>query len=57
MALDNDKNMEQYVLLATKAKGFTLVDLIQRATSEDGVYGFGELLSVPVVQQVFCRRS
>ena len=44
--------MEQYLLLAKRAKGRALVDLIQKATAEPGIYAFAELLDVPNVKEV-----
>lgn len=44
--------MEQFMLLAKNAKGLALVDLVTRATAEPGLFTFGEILSLPAVQQV-----
>ena len=44
--------MEQYLLLAKRAKGRALVDLIQKATAEPGLFAFAELLDVPNVKEV-----
>lgn len=44
--------MEQYLLLAKRAKGRALVDLIQKATAEPGIFAFAELLDLPNVKEV-----
>ncbi|CAL5224552.1 g7253 [Coccomyxa viridis] len=44
--------MEQYLLLAKRAKGRALVDLIQKATAEPGLLAFAELLDVPNVKEL-----
>ena len=44
--------MEQYLLLAKRAKGRALVDLIQKATAEPGTFAFAELLDLPNVKDV-----
>ena len=50
--MDSSSKIEQYVLLAKGARGRGLTELITRATSEPGVFGFGELLDVPSVKEV-----
>ena len=53
--MDAEGKIEQYCILAKGARGLALQDLIQRATVEPGIFAFGELLSVPAVQEVdFC---
>jgi COP9 signalosome complex subunit 7 len=47
--------MEQYLLLAKRAKGRALVDLIQKATAEPGIFTFAELLDLPLVKEVHLR--
>ena len=47
--------MEQYLLLAKRAKGRALVDLIQKATAEPGIFAFAELLDLPNVKEVHDR--
>lgn len=47
---------EQFMLLAKHAKGLALVDLITKATAEPGLFTFGELLSLPGVQEVRSRK-
>lgn len=47
--------MEQYLLLAKRAKGRALVDLIQKATAEPGIFAFAELLDLPHVKEVHLR--
>lgn len=44
--------VEQFMLLAKNAKGLALVDLVTRATAEPGLFTFGEILSLPAVQQL-----
>ena len=44
--------MEQYLLLAKRAKGRALVDLIQKVTAEPGIFAFAELLNLPTVKEV-----
>ena len=51
MALDESK-IQQYLLLAKNARGRAACDLISKATSEPGLFGFSELLSVPSIQEV-----
>ncbi len=50
--MDAEGKIEQYCILAKGARGLALQDLIQRATAEPGIFAFGELLSVPAVQEV-----
>jgi COP9 signalosome complex subunit 7 len=52
---DTDARIQQFVLLAKGAKGRALGELIVRATSEPGLFGFGELLALPHVQEVCVR--
>ena len=52
--MDAEGKIEQYCILAKGARGLALQDLIQRATAEPGIFAFGELLSVPAVQEVLC---
>lgn len=49
--MDNNAKVEQFVLLAKTARGLALVDLIGKATAEPGLYTYGELLSLPSVQE------
>lgn len=49
---DNNAKSEQFTLLAKSARGLALVDLIAKATAEPGLFSFGELLSLPSVQEV-----
>lgn len=53
----DDAKIQQFVLLAKGARGRAIVDLIGKATSEPGLFGFGELLAVPSVQEVGVGRS
>lgn len=50
--MDNGAKVEQFVLLAKNARGLALVDLIGKATAEPGLFTFGEILSLPGVQEV-----
>ena len=43
---------EQFVLLAKSAKGPAVVELIKQVLSAPGIYVFGELLTMPTVQEV-----
>ena len=47
--------MEQYCLLAKGARGLALADLIQRVTSDPQIFAYGELLSMPHIQEVIAR--
>ena len=38
--------------MAKRAKGRALVDLIQKATAEPGIFAFAELLDLPNVKEV-----
>ena len=49
--MEADGKIEQYCILAKGSRGLALQDLIQRATAEPGIFAFGELLSVPAVQE------
>lgn len=49
---ENAAKVEQFLLLAKSAKGLALVDLITKCTSEPGLFTFGEILSLPGVQEV-----
>ncbi len=52
----DDSKIEQFVLLAKGARGKALVDIINNATSEPGLFGFGELLlAMPQIQDVSAR--
>lgn len=46
------EKVEQCMLLAKGVRGLALVDLIHKATSEPGLYTFGQLLALPSVQEV-----
>ncbi|EFN59423.1 hypothetical protein CHLNCDRAFT_137951 [Chlorella variabilis] len=49
---ENAAKVEQFLLLAKSAKGLALVDLITKCTSEPGLFTFGEILSLPGVQEL-----
>ena len=44
-------------MLAKRAKGRALVDLIQKATAEPGIFAFAELLDLPLVKEVHPRHT
>lgn len=48
---DNGTKVEQFIVLAKTARGLALVDLIAKATAEPGLFTYGELLSLPGVQE------
>ena len=52
MSRASDAKLEEYCLVAKGSKGRTVADVIQRATSDPVLFAFGELLSLPSVQQV-----
>jgi COP9 signalosome complex subunit 7 len=43
---------QQFLFLGNSARGRALCELISRATAEPGIFTFGELLSLPNVQEV-----
>lgn len=43
---------QQFLILGKSARGRALCELINRATAEPGIFTFGELLSLPNVQEV-----
>jgi hypothetical protein len=47
-----ESKIEQYLLLAKGARGRATGELIAKATSEPGLFAFGELLDLPSVQEV-----
>ena len=53
--MDNSLKVDQFLLLAKHARGLALVDLIGKCTAEPGLYTFGEILSLPGVQEVMWR--
>lgn len=50
--MESDAKIEQFVLLAGSTRGLALVELIKRATSEPGLFAFGELIDLPAIQEV-----
>lgn len=48
--------MEECCLLAKGQRGLAMADLIQRVTSDPHIFAFGELLSMPQVQEVWRRQ-
>ncbi len=50
--MDGEAKLQQYLLLGKSAKGRALVELINTATAEPGLFAFGELLALPSVQEV-----
>ncbi len=55
--MQSDAKIEQFVLLASSARGLALVDLIKRATSEPGLFAFGELFDIPGIREVWSCAS
>jgi len=47
-----DDKIEQYCLLAKGARGRALVDLVQKATAEPGLFVFGEILDIDSVKEL-----
>lgn len=47
-----DAKLEEYCLVAKGSRGRTLADVVQRATADPVLFAFGELLAVPLVQQL-----
>lgn len=47
-----EEKIEQYRLLAKGTRGRALVDLVQKATREPGLFAFGEILDVESVKEV-----
>lgn len=43
---------QQFLILAKSTRGRALCELISKATAEPGIFTFGELLSLPNVQEV-----
>lgn len=50
--MESDAKIEQFVLLAGSTRGLALVELIKRATSEPGLFAYGELIDLPAIQEV-----
>ena len=50
--MESDAQLEQFCILAKGTKGRAIADLIQRATSQPGIFTFGELLDIPNVKEV-----
>lgn len=48
----NSMDKQQFLILGKSARGRALCELINRATAEPGIFTFGELLSLPNVQEV-----
>lgn len=49
---DDGSKMEQFLVLMRTAKGSALGDVVSRAIAEPGLFVFGELVSLPSIQQV-----
>lgn len=45
-------HIEEVLLLAKGARGKSLCDLIVKATSDPGIYEFGELVELPAAKEV-----
>ncbi|KAK9820336.1 hypothetical protein WJX72_009146 [[Myrmecia] bisecta] len=50
--MESEAKLEQFLLLAKRAKGLALSKIIEKATSEPGVFTFGELLDLPSVKEL-----
>jgi hypothetical protein len=55
--MESDAKIEQFVLLAGSTRGLALVELIKRATSEPGLFAFGELIDLPAIQEVMASAA
>ena len=53
--MDQAAKLEPFLLLAKNAKGKSAAEVINKATEEPGIYGFGELLDVNGIKEVFAR--
>ena len=47
-----DVRLQQYILLSKGARGRAVAELINKATSEPGLFCFGELIDAPSVNEV-----
>jgi hypothetical protein len=54
--MESEAKIQQYLLLGKGAKGRAAVDLIHKATSEPGLYAFGEVLDLESIKQVCTTR-
>jgi COP9 signalosome complex subunit 7 len=52
--MENDAKIQAFLLLGKNVKGRSCAELIAKATSEPGLYNFGELWDLPGVQDVGC---
>ncbi|KXZ53888.1 hypothetical protein GPECTOR_6g806 [Gonium pectorale] len=50
--MDQEVKIQQCVLLAKGARGRGLTEIIAKATSDPGIFGFGELLDVPSIKEL-----
>jgi COP9 signalosome complex subunit 7 len=50
--MDSEGKIQQFLLLGKSARGRSCVEIITKATSEPGIFAFGELLELPNVQEV-----
>jgi COP9 signalosome complex subunit 7 len=50
--MESEAKIQQYLLLGKGAKGRAAVDMIHKATSEPGLYAFGEILDLESIKQV-----
>ena len=50
--MDQSAKLEQFLLLAKNARGKSAAEVINRATEEPGIYGFGELLDIVGIKEV-----
>ena len=50
--MDSESKIQQFLLLGKNARGRSCAEIIAKATSEPGLFAFGELLDMPNVQEV-----
>jgi hypothetical protein len=55
--MDQAAKLEPFLLLSKNARGMAAADVVQKATSEPGIFAFGELMDVPGINQVSVKPS
>lgn len=50
--MDQAAKLEPFLLLSKNARGMAAADVVQKATSEPGIFAFGELMDVPGINQL-----
>jgi len=50
--MDSESKIQQFLLLGKNARGRSCAEIIAKATSEPGLFAFGELLDMPNVQEL-----